>query len=620
MTNKNEIELNRLSKLMSLDQIKVLPYHTKFEYINDMPINQALVFSKIGYFEWDVEKRILYISKIVYEYCNIDEDYDGTYIELLYKVLEPDKIIDFLNNFSLATKSDRSENVIEFRIYSTSLNEFRWIKITAGKISDSLDEKLIIGTMQDITEFKIAKLKQEDSEYILRKILDSVPLPIIYFGREDKLQLFNRAAESCFDCKFGTPIGITFDEYNLIFKNNYEYMDKKIVTEKDDHIEYQIHVIKDGISLDLRVDLISIYNKNNDYIGKVIVHDNITQSIQNLKNITKLLKANELSIEIKDYIEKIDDLNELYELILSRLSEVIPNASRGCVLRLDYDDNLYIASHIGYDDKYADGFKVPFKDSFANSDLGGNYNRSIIINNIQQRYTEVFPDINTQNRGFILESNITAPICLDGKLYGILSIDCEIKNAFDEVDLNLVDYIRIQIERSITIHKKHRNVVKISRQDALTGLFNRRYLMEMFDKRLVNSRLLNEIFSFVVFDIDDLKIINDKLGHLAGDMILKQFSGLALNETRNDDIIARYGGDEFVGIFLNINKEDLLRKLESWKLDLSKRKFQLNGEFIFAKFSYGIAMFPSDGNDFNSLMTVADKSMYKNKNHKRGIS
>ena len=337
----------------------------------------------------------------------------------------------------------------------------------------------------------------------------------------------------------------------------------------------------------------------------------------NIKNITKLLKANELSIEIKNLTENATDLTELFKLILLRISEVIPNAKRGCVLRVDSNDYLYMVTSVGYSEGYAKEFRIPFLDSFANAYLDNNYNRSVVINDIQEKLRIDFPDIVVPKRGFVLESNMAAPICLDGKIYGLLSIDSDENNAFDEVDLNLVDYLRIQLERSINSHSKLIRVVEDSRRDVLTGAYNRRYLSDRFKKYIDARNSLDEIFSFVVFDIDGLKRINDELGHLTGDMVLKQFASLVLNEIRDEDIFARFGGDEFVGLFLKSREKDLMIKIDRWQLYLKENKIEIENKKVSVEFSYGIAEYPEDGVDFEALMAVADKYMYKNKKFKK---
>lgn len=83
-------------------------------------------------------------------------------------------------------------------------------------------------------------------------------------------------------------------------------------------------------------------------------------------------------------------------------------------------------------------------------------------------------------------------------------------------------------------------------RDPLTGLHNRRYLMPRLDEVLATCSRHGERFCLAMFDIDHFKRINDNLGHLAGDQVLVRFAELLLANTRNTDVISRYGGEEFL--------------------------------------------------------------------------
>jgi len=317
-----------------------------------------------------------------------------------------------------------------------------------------------------------------------------------------------------------------------------------------------------------------------------------------------------LIIEIKDLVDQVNDLNSMYNYLLSKIHIVIPSAKRACVLRLDNDKNMFITASYGFAEEYVKSVKLPFSDSFANSSLKNDYSKSVILNDIQDKYSLLYPDINENTSGFTFESNMTAPLVINGALYGLLSVDSDQNHVFDAIDLNLLDYLKVQIERAIVKYKTISRVKRNSIIDPLTGIFNRRHLMDLFDQYSDDAHQLNSKFAFVLFDIDKLKNINDSFGHVAGDKVIKQFAFTVSNQVRETDIIARIGGDEFIGLFWNISKEVLTSRIKGWQELLELEAIDYENNKIITKFSYGISVYPDEGKTFEELLKESDTKMY----------
>lgn len=613
-----KINYKQIIEDIALDNIKVLPYKDKFNEDKFMPIHDALQSAYIGYYELDITNKVMYITDTVYEFCNKSVDFSGSYYELIDSISNVDEVMNKIREFIVDMILGYSKkSTIELSVDGADGNLLRYLVMHGETTVDKNGHKLIVGMINDVTKYTLVKREQEESQHVLINILDSIPLPIVFMDKEDVIIDMNKAAVEMDDVPKENLIGEKISRYYELCSKRYTLVDREDVNSDEKSSNYNLHLNKDGTPFDLNVEKLKIFNKEGETLGQLIIYTDITKSVQNINKVTKLLKANELSIEIKELIEKVDDVDEIYDFILNRLQKVIPHADSCCFLKLDDTGNLIIASSFGYEKEYADTFKVPFDKSFANRDLKGDYTRSIIVESIQKRFSEVFPEINANDRGFVLNSNITAPISVDGKLYGILSLDSEKADAFDEVDLNLVDYLRIQVERAIIRHGRMKKVVENSITDELTGVYNRRYLVNELEKYINRAVMNNEHFSFVVFDIDYLKRTNDIYGHLAGDIILKEFSNFANGDMREDDMLARCGGDEFVGLFRNSSIDDTKQKIEGWRTEIADNEYAFEGEKLSIEFSYGIAMYPEDGHNFEDLMEVADKLMYKQKNERR---
>jgi diguanylate cyclase (GGDEF)-like protein len=147
--------------------------------------------------------------------------------------------------------------------------------------------------------------------------------------------------------------------------------------------------------------------------------------------------------------------------------------------------------------------------------------------------------------------------------------------------------------------------------DPLSNLYNRRYLDFWIYHEIKRAERFSSKFSLLLIDIDYFKQINDKYGHLEGDMIIREFSEFIIRNIREVDIPIRYGGDEFIVIFPVTDKESLKIIVERIYKNLEVTEFK----GIKITISSGIAEFPTDGETWEELFSYADKGLYKAKNH-----
>ncbi len=145
---------------------------------------------------------------------------------------------------------------------------------------------------------------------------------------------------------------------------------------------------------------------------------------------------------------------------------------------------------------------------------------------------------------------------------------------------------------------------RMANTDSLTGIPNRRALTELLERELHTSERYDTPFAFVILDLDDLKKINDSGGHSLGDLALKRFAQVLKKNARKGDIIARYAGDEFVLIMAQSDREQTTRGVERIMSALRR-----NG----LASSIGVAMFPSDGTEGQTLFFAADEALYQAK-------
>lgn len=162
----------------------------------------------------------------------------------------------------------------------------------------------------------------------------------------------------------------------------------------------------------------------------------------------------------------------------------------------------------------------------------------------------------------------------------------------------------VEIEKLQTILKEQ------AIQDPLTGLYNRRYMEEALKQEYARSHRENQPFTIVMLDMDNLKVLNDLHGHTVGDQALKKLGFLLKSMTRGEDIVCRYGGDEFLVILHNTNENDVLNRVREWE---ASARIKNPGDSLDIHFSIGFATYPVHGNSIEEIIHVADTAMYESK-------
>ncbi len=148
--------------------------------------------------------------------------------------------------------------------------------------------------------------------------------------------------------------------------------------------------------------------------------------------------------------------------------------------------------------------------------------------------------------------------------------------------------------------------IRDANEDPLTGLANRRYIMQRLDHYIDQKVPLAVMF----IDLDGFKPINDEYGHDAGDEALKIVAERMTACTRESDIVSRIGGDEFVILFKGLEDEEVLKERADKVLEMVGTPMWIDGNRIRMGASIGIGMFPKDAEDSEGIINCADEAMY----------
>lgn len=160
------------------------------------------------------------------------------------------------------------------------------------------------------------------------------------------------------------------------------------------------------------------------------------------------------------------------------------------------------------------------------------------------------------------------------------------------------------------LKQKERAIQNLAYYDQLTGVANRALFYELAEKFLHAAERNHEVLGLMFIDVDNFKQINDTYGHEAGDKVLVQVADILNTVTRRNDVVARYGGDEFLVLLPQINAPDNYKIVVSKILQAKRDAVVCNGISVEICLSVGVSFYPQDGDAIDKLIVNADRAMY----------
>ena len=169
----------------------------------------------------------------------------------------------------------------------------------------------------------------------------------------------------------------------------------------------------------------------------------------------------------------------------------------------------------------------------------------------------------------------------------------------------------IGIMRDITERKRTEAAIQqMAFYDTVTGLPNRTLFRDRISMSLAHAQRVNGVVAVLFLDLDKFKLVNDSLGHAVGDQLLKTVADRLANCTRKGDTVARMGGDEFTLLLPAIKHKGDTEEVADKILEKISHPFVIDGHELTVTTSIGIAMYPADGTDIDTLLKNADIAMY----------
>ena len=333
--------------------------------------------------------------------------------------------------------------------------------------------------------------------------------------------------------------------------------------------------------------------------------------------------------ELVETVEQGVLLQDVLDRVFDGFTGIIPFERIGCAFLSEDGTHLtayWARSELG-PVQISGGYSQPLAGSSLERILATGKPR--IINDLEA-YLERKPH-SESTRNIVREggrASLTCPLVADGKPIGFLFFTSRLKNAYARVHQDtfrriagqvsiVIDKSRIHqeiVDRNRELVEQGRKLADTARRDPLTGVLNRGAIMNTAEQMLETARRSGHDIGVIMTDVDHFKLVNDSLGHAAGDMALKEFTRRISRVLRQGDQFGRYGGEEFVIVVDGASCRSLGMLAERLRLRISAGDFDLNGTMLHITASFGIAL--SDRRDMTiaELVASADRALYRAKN------
>jgi len=565
-------------------------------------VGVALIETKTG--------RYLDINK---KYCDFLGYTKDEMIHLSFQdVTDPDYVQENIDNNALLLAGKIREFTIEKR-YIRKNGEKVWGELTVSplwKDSDDSSDFAHIAVVQDITARKMAEEALRASEERFKRLFKEAPMGIAlvdsvtglaYEVNSKYASIAGRTVEDILSINWMSithPDDLQADLNNMAMLNSGEIpgfqMEKR-------------YIRPDGSIVWIRMTVAPIYIDDKANLRHLCMIEDITDQkrFEFIQNATFRISQAALTS---------DGLDELFVSIHTILRELLP-AENFFIAFYDAASNLVSFPY------YIDQYDTQPLEPIQSKGLTGYVIRTgqslWATKNI---YEQLIQQGEVDAEGTASIDWIGVPLKTDGQIIGIMAVQSYTEGVyFQNSDLDLLEFVSTQVTQAIVRKRLEEEIRNLSLIDELTGLHNRRGFNLLGEQEVKLAQREKKAMLLFFGDVDNLKRINDTLGHAYGDLALREVSSLLKENFRNVDIIARMGGDEFVALALDVSLEgaqilvDRLQDAFEARNQDGEKAYDLSISLGFARYD------PKKPCTLAELVAEADSRMYLQKQIKKGL-
>lgn len=354
----------------------------------------------------------------------------------------------------------------------------------------------------------------------------------------------------------------------------------------------------------------------NDFFKKVIKKA-VQKRQEILLNLKTVVSLKQKIQELQTFNEVVQAINsslrpqEIMRVIMEKTADLIKAEGWSVLLLDDNRRDLVFVAVAGEAGKKIMGMRLKVGQGVAG--WVARYGQSLIVPDVTKD-PRFYSGIDKKSK-FTTKSVLCVPMKSRNKIIGVVEVVNKIGGEpFTKDDLeifeNLVAHITVALENA----NMYRKMEEASQIDTLTNLYNSRYCNQFLDNFLLNRKGMRGTISLIFLDIDFFKLVDDNFGHLVGSETLRLLGERIKKVVRSGDVVARYGGDEYIVILPNTDKKTAAVIAERIRREINQDPFYAfkNKKFNISV-TLGVATYPNDAKNRDELIGKADKAMYEGK-------
>jgi len=476
------------------------------------------------------------------------------------------------------------------------------IAIENGRLYDQVQQEL---TERKRTEEMLLRAKND-----WERTFNTVPDLIMLLDKQHQILRMNKA--------MADRLGKTDSEvYGTTCYTLYHGTDKppafcphaKLVADGQEHTA---DVYEERLGGTFRVSVSPLFDENGQLTGSVHVARDITQRVQAEKELEQLLQkahrhADEMTAvsSILHALNAPTDVSEAFPII-STVLRSISGCERVSLILIDEDREW--AMVIALDQprgELGQGTRFPLSSTSAAEDvLAGRLHLTPDL----AAETDFPSEQMLYQAGHC--SRINLPLNIGNQVIGSLNLAWLQVAGYDEAQLPLLEQIADAVALAVEKTRLFQEIQQLAITDELTRLSNRRVVFELGQREIERAQRYNRPLAAIMLDIDHFKKVNDSYGHPVGDKVLQALAKCLLQNTRDIDIVGRYGGEEFVVLMPETGHEEAFQAAERLREQIALQRVDHENGPISISISLGVAVANQEIPDLAASLEIADQALY----------
>lgn len=497
--------------------------------------------------------------------------------------------------------------------------EMIWTSVSIAPIFDTSGQYVgAFAMIADITKRKQMEEALRESEERFRLMADHAPVLIWISGNDSLRYFFNQSWLSFTGRTLEQEVGNGWME-NIHPEDREAFLQayrRKFQVREKFSLEYRLKRADGEYRWLLETGMPQL-NRSREftgYIGSCIDITESKQTRQQLHQINEQLREGIHALEqrhqemillgeMNGFLQASSSLKEAHQMLADLVKPLFPECGGGVFVLGESENYVEAVATWGED------FVIP---TLFRLDECWALRRGC-VHWVEAKSPNLFCQHISQDDSLPAES-LCVPMMAQGNTVGLLYIAALTSGHLTPAKRQLARTVAEHLAVALANVKLQETFKAQSMRDALTGLFNRRYLEESLEREIHRARRQNYTVGIVMVDVDHFKRFNDQFGHDAGDEVLKTIARLLENSIRSSDIVCRYGGEELTLILPEASLQDTQTRAEQIRYMIEHLKLYHGNQSLGSiTASFGVACFPQHGETLEGVLRIADTALYRAK-------